>query len=127
MELTDVLKLIGLQPKQADVYLALLELGTATVNPIATKAGIKRPTTYLILDDLAKKGLVSVVPREKKVLYTAESPEKIAGDLNKKQEMLKRFMPNCFIIKKLKNHRFSYLKAKRECLKFIKKFLLLRR
>jgi len=94
MEINDVLKLIGLDDKEASVYLALLELGTATVHPIANKAEIKRPTTYLILDQLQKKGLVSVVPRAKKALYTAESPEQLLGDLYKKQEMVKRFMPN---------------------------------
>jgi sugar-specific transcriptional regulator TrmB len=94
MEITEVLNQIGLNQKQANVYLALLELGTATVHPIATKAGIKRPTAYLILEDLQRKGMVSVIPREKKVMYTAESPEKIIQDLNKKQELIKRFMPN---------------------------------
>jgi len=94
MELTGVLGQTGLNDKEASVYLALLELGTATVHPIATKAGIKRPTCYLILDELQAKGLVSVVPRAKKVLYTAESPEKLSSDLYKKQELVKRFMPN---------------------------------
>jgi len=94
MEITDILKLLGLNEKEASVYLALLELGTATVYPIAIKADIKRPTTYLILDDLQRKGLVSIVPREKKVMYTAESPEKLVNDLQKKQELVKRFMPN---------------------------------
>lgn len=94
MEIFEVLSQIGLNEKQSQVYLALLELGTATVHPIATKAGIKRPTTYLILDDLQRKGLVSVVPREKKAMYTAESPEKLISDLNKKQELVKRFLPN---------------------------------
>jgi HTH-type transcriptional regulator, sugar sensing transcriptional regulator len=94
MEINEVLKLIGLDDKEASVYLALLELGTATVHPIANKAGIKRPTTYLILDNLQKKGLVSVVPRAKKALFTAESPERLLSDLHKKQEMVKKFMPN---------------------------------
>lgn len=94
MEIVNVLKQVGLDEKEAQVYLALLELGTATVHPISNKAEIKRPTTYLILEQLVKKGLVSVVPRAKKALYTAESPEKIIGDLHKKQEMVKRFMPN---------------------------------
>lgn len=94
MEISQVLKQIGLNEKQASVYLALLELGTATVHPISTKAGIKRPTTYLILDELQQKGMVSVVPRAKKALYAAESPEKLITDLNKKQELVKRFMPN---------------------------------
>ena len=94
MENIEVLEKIGLNEKEASVYLALLELGTAAVHPIATKAGIKRPTTYLILDELQAKGLVSVVPRAKKVLYTAEAPEKLVNDLYKKQELVKRFMPN---------------------------------
>ena len=94
MEINEVLNNIGLNQKEASVYLALLELGTATVHPIATKANIKRPTTYLILEDLQQKGMVSVIPREKKVMYTAESPEKFISDLNKKQELVKRFMPN---------------------------------
>jgi sugar-specific transcriptional regulator TrmB len=94
MEISDVLKQIGLNEKQASVYLSVLELGTATVNPIATKAGIKRPTTYLVLNELQAKGLVSLVPRAKKALYAAESPERFIGDLQKKQEMIKRFLPN---------------------------------
>ena len=55
MEIQDVLKSIGLDDKEARVYMALLELGTATVHPIANKAEIKRPTTYLILEQLLKK------------------------------------------------------------------------
>ncbi len=94
MEISDVLNQIGLENKQAAVYLALLELGTASVQLIAQKAQLKRPTTYLILDELQARGLVSIVPREKKALYTAESPEKLLGDLHKKQELLKRYMPN---------------------------------
>lgn len=94
MDINEVLKQIGLNAKEASVYLALLELGTASVHPIANKAGIKRPTTYLILEDLQRKGLVSIVPRVKKVLYTAESPEKLLSDMHKKQELIKRFMPN---------------------------------
>jgi len=94
MEISEVLNSIGLNQKEVSVYLALLELGTATVHPIATKANIKRPTTYLILDDLQRKGMVSIIPREKKIMYTAESPEKLILDLNKKQELVKRFMPN---------------------------------
>ena len=93
MEILDTLKQAGLNEKQAAVYIALLELGTATVHPIATKAQVKRPTTYLILEELQVKGLVSVIPRAKKVLYTAENPEKIISELGRKQELMKRYMP----------------------------------
>lgn len=62
MEIADVLQKIGLQQKESAVYLALLELGTADVSGIAKKAGIKRPTCYLVLDDLKNRGLVSGKP-----------------------------------------------------------------
>src|ERR1035438_9680580 len=105
MEISEVLNQIGLNVKEASVYLALLELGTATVHPIASKANIKRPTTYLILEDLQRKGMVSVIPREKKVMYTAESPEKLITDLNKKQELVKQFMPNMLALYNAKKDR----------------------
>lgn len=94
MELSEVLGKAGLKEKEARVYLALLELGTASVEAISRKAGTKRPTTYLILDDLQSRGMVGVVPQAQKTLYTAESPETLLAETNRKQELLKRFLPN---------------------------------
>lgn len=94
MEVNEILTKTGLNEKEASVYLALLELGTTTVESVALKAGTKRPTTYLILDELQRKGLASLVPRAKKVLYMPESPEKLINDLARKQELVKRFLPN---------------------------------
>lgn len=101
MEINQVLKESGLNEKQANVYMALLELGTASVQLVAQKAGLKRPTTYLILEELEQKGLVGLVP-QKKILYTAESPDRLIGDMNKRQEMLKRFMPDLLAIYNVK-------------------------
>ncbi len=94
MEIPEILEKTGLNQKEAMVYMALLELGTSSVEGIAKKAGTKRPTTYLILDELQKKGLATLIPRAKKVLYMPESPEKIISDLSRKQELVKRFLPN---------------------------------
>jgi sugar-specific transcriptional regulator TrmB len=94
MEIAEILEKVGLNQKEAMVYMALLELGTSSVEGIAKKAGTKRPTTYLILDDLQRKGFATLVPRAKKVLYMPESPDKILSDLNRKQDLVKRFLPN---------------------------------
>lgn len=102
MENVEVLEKIGLGQKEASVYLALLELGTASVMGVAAKAGLKRPTTYLILSDLEKRGLVSLVPQHKKALYVAEPPHKLFSDLQKKQELLTRFLPS---LEALHNHK----------------------
>ena len=38
---------LGLSEKAAKVYVATLSLGTASIQQIARKSGLKRPTTYL--------------------------------------------------------------------------------
>lgn len=88
-----VLEQSGLSEKEVKVYLALLELGSASVQVIARKADVKRPTAYLVLDELEQRGLVSIIP-QKKALYTAESPERLVRDLHKRQETVKRFLPD---------------------------------
>src|SRR3989338_10454756 len=69
-----VLQNIGLNEKQAKIYLALLELGKGTVVEIAKKSELKRPITYIVLDGLRKKGLVSELPAKKRKIFVAEDP-----------------------------------------------------
>lgn len=69
------LELLGLTSKEAQLYLAALPLDRFTVADISRKSGIKRPTCYIILDELTKRGLVSIVPQASKKLYKAASPE----------------------------------------------------
>lgn len=71
------LKEIGLSEKEAAVYLALLSFDKASVVEISKKANLKRPTAYVVLDSLAKKGLASEVNVGKKTFYVAEPPEKL--------------------------------------------------
>lgn len=98
MELEKVLELLGLNEKEAKVYLALLQLGTASVPKISVRAGTKRPTTYLILEDLRKQGLVTPIPRGITTLYTAESPEKFLEAERQKKEMIEENLPELLAI-----------------------------
>lgn len=93
MELNRYLKQLGLIGKKADVYIASLELGAATVIEIAKKAGVKRTTCYDILLDLEKAGLISETSKGKKRLFVGEDPEKIKKDLLKKQEIFDEIVP----------------------------------
>jgi len=70
---------IGLNEKEASVYVALLQSGDASVIDLASKTKINRSTTYTVLESLAKKGLVSEVVAGKKTRYQAESPEKLGN------------------------------------------------
>src|SRR3989344_5793051 len=65
----------GLGDKEARVYLALLELEIATVTEIATNSNINRSSTYVVLESLKKKGLVSTSEDKKVQRYIAVSPE----------------------------------------------------
>jgi HTH-type transcriptional regulator, sugar sensing transcriptional regulator len=99
--LINELKKIGLSDKEAKVYLAALELGQASVQEIAKKAEVNRPTTYVILDSLIKKGLASTyTDKQKKIRYIAESPEMISSvlelqkkEIEEKQKMIDELMP----------------------------------
>jgi AcrR family transcriptional regulator len=53
----------------------MLELGPASVQDIAKKAGVNRATTYVLIESLKRRGLVSSVDQGKKVMFAAESPQ----------------------------------------------------
>lgn len=69
------LKSVGLADKEAKVYLAALELGPATAQQISQKAGVNRATTYVQIESLSEKGLMSSFEKGKKTFFNAESPE----------------------------------------------------
>lgn len=98
MELASVLQYLGLNQKQAKVYLALLQMGSGSVPGISIKAGTKRPTTYLLLEELRMKGLATLLPRKKKAVYTAESPQKLLQEQREKEEMIKSNLPELLAI-----------------------------
>src|SRR3989338_1296229 len=68
---------LGLSDNEAKVYMAMLELGSATVLEISAKAGVNRPTTYVQIESLKKMGLVSSQVKGKKQLFIAESPDQL--------------------------------------------------
>jgi sugar-specific transcriptional regulator TrmB len=82
------LQQIGLDKSQAAVYLAALELGPSPVQKIAQRGKVPRATTYLVLDELKKKGLVSTYEQGKKIYYNAQHPSQLEGYLKKQESEL---------------------------------------
>lgn len=70
------------------MYLACLELGTQPASVIAKKAGLKRPTTYLILENLVKQGLVSEYTGSNVKYFTSVPPEYLLSFVEKKRREL---------------------------------------
>ncbi len=75
MDTTKALQNLGLSEKEALIYIALLELGRANVTRIADLAKVKRPTAYILLEELRKKRLVLKVPHAKNALFIAQDPD----------------------------------------------------
>lgn len=98
--LENELQQLGLSDKEAKTYLASLELGSAAVQEIAKKSGLKRPTVYFAIEQLVKKGLMSSFEKGKKTFFAAESPERLISLITLQQkkaqsleENLRKFLP----------------------------------
>lgn len=87
--ITDTLKSI-LDENETKVYIAALEIGTATTAQIAKKAELPRSSCYLILDELEKKGLISRTTKNKKSFVVAEPPEKLVSHIDSKRKKLRQ-------------------------------------
>jgi len=91
---------LGLSEKEAKVYLAALELGKSPVTPIAEKAGVNRATTYVVIESLMEKGLMTGLEEGKKQYFAAEVPDKLEllfrereMAITRQQEYLKKLLP----------------------------------
>ncbi len=80
---------IGLSEKEAKVYMAALEIGRATADQLSKHAKIVRPTTYVQIESLMKKGLMSTYEEGKKTYFAPESPELLKRLLLQQQEGLR--------------------------------------
>lgn len=68
---------VGFEEKEAAVYLALTELGQASAAKIATRAELKRPIVYHILERLKGRGYVQEVPGGKVKNFTSTDPSRV--------------------------------------------------
>jgi HTH-type transcriptional regulator, sugar sensing transcriptional regulator len=91
---------LGLTEKEAEVYLATLQLGQATVQNIAKKAEINRTTVYTHIKNLIARGLISASEKFGKQYFVAEKPQKLKlffeqqeKEVQKRKETIEKIMP----------------------------------
>ena len=84
------LERIGLLKNDRTVYLALLEIGSATVSTLVKKTGLHRSYVYDILDKLIDLGLVSFTIKNNKKFFNVENPEIIVKIVENKKEELEK-------------------------------------
>jgi HTH-type transcriptional regulator, sugar sensing transcriptional regulator len=107
MNLVESLKNLGLNEKEAKVYLALLQLGKSTAYNVATRSGLKKPTTYVILGQLVDKGFAVNIPRAKKQLFVAVSPDECMALVKEKIKLSEQDLPELLALKKKQEHRVN--------------------
>jgi len=91
--LLPTLKQIGLEEKQAKIYLACLELGETSIKEIAHKAEIKRTTIYDLIDEMINFGYIKATTRGKRKRFIAADPDELKIILKKREALLDEMMP----------------------------------
>lgn len=72
-----IIKGLNLSESEAAVYTSALELGQASMQDLATKSGVKRSTIYTFIEKLRELGLIYQTKKNKRLLYSAVSPEQL--------------------------------------------------
>ncbi len=76
-DVSQILKSLGLIDSEIKTYLQALQHGPSTVLDLSKYTELSRQATYLAIESLSKRGLMSSVARGKKSYYAAEAPAKL--------------------------------------------------
>jgi len=87
--LKEKLLALNFTANQADVYLALLELGQTKVGPLITKTGFHRNLVYRALDDLINLKLVNRISKRGIFYYQALDPAPLMQKAKQEVELTK--------------------------------------
>lgn len=82
----DLLNQLNFSEKEANVYLALLELGSAKAKEISRKTGLNRTTIYDICEALLQKGVISKYKKGASMFFNALDPKYLITYLDREKE-----------------------------------------
>ncbi len=88
-DIQPILHSLGFLESEIETYLASLNRGPATVLELTKFTKLSRQATYVVIEQLTKRGLMSSVMRGKKKYYVAEEPEKLLAYAHRKEEDVK--------------------------------------
>lgn len=93
IKLAKVIENLGLEQKEARVYLAALELGGGSILEIARKANVERVNTYYVVEAMMSKGVIFESKRGKSKKFFAITPAKLEQMIEARMADLRRIMP----------------------------------
>ncbi|MBI2410470.1 MAG: hypothetical protein HYV32_01055 [Candidatus Kerfeldbacteria bacterium] len=74
---------------QADIYVALLELGQTKIGPLLQKTGFHRNIAYRALDDLISRKLVTKITKRGVAYFHALDPHPLLDELQQQEDVAK--------------------------------------
>lgn len=83
----------GLDDKEAPLYLAGLQAGSAPASEYAKRTGLNRITAYNALEGLTQRGLMTVEKKVRGKWYAPVPPEMLALEARKNVHLLERALP----------------------------------
>lgn len=86
----EILKHLGIEREECDLYLLLLKTGELPVRILSEKSGILRTTLYDKLKSMSEKGIVYKIKTENGSLYGAQKPDDLFQLFDRKIDALKR-------------------------------------
>lgn len=81
---------LGFTNNQAEVYLALLEMGQTKVGPLIKKLGFHRNIIYRALDDLEAKKLIYKINKKGIIFFNPTDPSPLLEEIKQKEELAKQ-------------------------------------
>ena len=97
--LKEKLEQIGLDGKEANIYLQLLEKDQQTASQVAKKTGINRSVVYSVVERLLNKGLASYVIKDNVKHFLANDPQTLKHFLKNKERIVDNILPRLNKIK----------------------------
>jgi sugar-specific transcriptional regulator TrmB len=83
----------GLEPREINIYLFLLENQDKPAYKIAKDVGIPRATVYKLLESLIKKGLSSSWIKNGVKHFSAENPEVLRRHIDERKNQIEQVLP----------------------------------
>ncbi|MDB4978804.1 MAG: hypothetical protein JWM56_990 [Candidatus Peribacteria bacterium] len=96
------LRAVGLDEREAQLYMVGLQLGSAPASEYAKNTSLNRITTYNTLEELVHRGLFTVVKKLRGKAYTPVAPEYLALEAEKNVAALNRALPELKSLQKAK-------------------------
>ncbi|KKQ35839.1 MAG: hypothetical protein US50_C0004G0028 [Candidatus Nomurabacteria bacterium GW2011_GWB1_37_5] len=114
-KLEKILKNIGFNKTEIEIYIFLLKRGPSSVSQISRSLGIHRPIVYRTLDPLKEKGVITMSPKGKQKLYSAEKPEVIINILKDISSKFESLLPEIedLYSKKIPQPEIKYMEGRK--------------